>query len=113
MLRVGMDHVLVVKEQTLPWSTLVANLLGCYLVGFLYSMRTHRGAPEMWIYAGLMSGLAGGLTTFSSFALQALVMMQSGKTLNGFLYLMGSPLAGALMVAAGYFTVLRFWPPLV
>ena len=49
------------KESVLPLGTLIANLLGCFLIGLCYN---HVESKE--VYLMLATGFCGGLTTFST-----------------------------------------------
>ena len=49
------------QVSNLPLGTLIANLLGCFLIGLFYN---HVEAKEA--YAVLATGFCGGLTTFST-----------------------------------------------
>ena len=49
------------QASKLPLGTLIANLLGCFLIGLLYN---HIESKE--VYAILATGFCGGLTTFST-----------------------------------------------
>ena len=49
------------QASTLPLGTLIANLLGCFLIGLFYN---HVESKE--VYAILATGFCGGLTTFST-----------------------------------------------
>ena len=49
------------KDFIMPLGTLIANLLGCFLIGLLYS---HVESKE--VYTILATGFCGGLTTFST-----------------------------------------------
>lgn len=62
-----------------PLGTLVANLLGGYLVGVaavLFSLRTGL-APELRLLA--ITGFLGGLTTFSTFSAETVSMLLQGR----------------------------------
>lgn len=58
------------------WGTLVVNITGCLIMGFLYGLRLADGSH--WLgesgRAFLMVGILGGYTTFSAFSLQTLVL---------------------------------------
>ena len=88
--------------ETFPVGTLVVNLAGCFLIGFLFYVLTERVllAPEM--RTALLIGLLGGFTTFSSFGLQAFTLLREGEVLAASLYVAISNVAGILLVAAGY-----------
>ena len=49
------------QTSKLPFGTLIANVLGCFLIGLLYN---HVEAKE--VYTILATGFCGGLTTFST-----------------------------------------------
>lgn len=63
----------------IPWGTLAANLVGGYLVGVAIAM--FQAMPEIdpvWRLA-LITGFLGGLTTFSSFSAEVVLMLQQEK----------------------------------
>lgn len=88
-LRYALSRALNPWWPTLPLGTLVANLVGGYLVGLLGGWFLVRLAPSPSLQALLVPGLLGGLTTFSAFSLEVVLQAQAGRT--------G---AAALMVAA-------------
>lgn len=57
--------------------TLTVNLAGCILIGILTAVCTHFGAPRC-IQLALVTGVLGGFTTFSTFALDAAGMIDRG-----------------------------------
>lgn len=59
-----------------PWGTLAVNVIGSLIMGFLYVLLLERlaSAPE-W-RAFLLVGLLGAFTTFSTFSLETLNLMQ-------------------------------------
>jgi CrcB protein len=65
---------------SLPPGTLAANLIGCYIIGvamaFFVAYPTF--APEWRLF--LTTGFCGGLTTFSTFSAEVVVLLQSGRT---------------------------------
>ncbi len=63
----------------LPVATLTANLLGCLAIGFVAQLSAQGGWSEHWGAIGIRIGLLGGLTTFSSFALDSLHLWQSER----------------------------------
>jgi fluoride exporter len=48
-----------------PWATLLVNVVGCFIIGAAHAMTLRLGLAPEWQLA-LATGLAGGLTTFSS-----------------------------------------------
>ena len=64
-----------------PWGTLLANLLGGYLVGFCIAV--FQSLPDLdpvWRLA-LITGFLGALTTFSTFSAEVVSMLQQGRLL--------------------------------
>ena len=70
--------------ETFPWGTLVVNVLGSFLIGFVATVT----GPDGRLLASpasrqfLMPGIFGGFTTFSSFSLQTLSLAQEGEWLQ-------------------------------
>lgn len=63
----------------IPWGTLAANLIGGYLIGICLAV--FQSMPEIdpvWRLA-LITGFLGGLTTFSSFSAEVVLMLQEQK----------------------------------
>ena len=85
----------------LPWGTVVVNVVGSFLMGLLVEALALRfdGSPEIRIF--LATGLLGGLTTFSAFSLDFVVLLQRGDHIAAALYLCGSVLLSILALFAG------------
>lgn len=64
-----------------PWGTIVVNITGCLLIGFIATISSPDGRLLLSSYTRqfIMIGILGGYTTFSSFSLQALTLAQSGQ----------------------------------
>ncbi|HPE85777.1 MAG: fluoride efflux transporter CrcB [Bacteroidales bacterium] len=84
-----------------PWGTFVVNLLGSLLLGIVFGL-SEKGnllSPEWRIF--LTVGICGGFTTFSSFSLDAYVLLQSREILRMIIYASFSFALGLLAVFAG------------
>ena len=90
-----------------PWGTLDVNLLGCLLVGILGAVRAPPGrmhdAQPLRIF--LVVGVLGGFTTFSAFALDALMLAQRGATGAAAAYVLASVLGCLLAAGVAYAAV--------
>ncbi|GEN22753.1 putative fluoride ion transporter CrcB [Halomonas cupida] len=58
-----------------PWGTLIVNLAGAFLIGWLAVSLTVGAGLSLW----LMTGILGGFTTVSSFSLQTLDLMRERR----------------------------------
>ena len=86
--------------ETFPWGTLFVNILGSFIIGLFAALT----GPDGRMFADthtrqfVMIGLCGGYTTFSSFSLQTLALMQDGEW----------GLAGANIVAGSFVVAEEF-----
>ena len=93
-LRWGLGGWLTASSQAMPLGTLAANLGGGYMIGFLVAFfeRNPGLSPEWRLFA--ITGFLGGLTTFSSFSAEAMILLQRGDYLwaltHSALHLIGS-----------------------
>ena len=80
VLRYGVSqgiHALV--GRGFPWGTLVVNSLGSLLIGFLFVYLVERLAVSEVLRAALFIGLLGGFTTFSTFSLETLALIEEAS----------------------------------
>ena len=81
--------------ETFPWGTILVNVLGSFFVGFFATLT----GPDGRVFADtltrqfVMIGIFGGYTTFSSFSLQTLNLLQDGEW-----WLAGANIALSLIV---------------
>lgn len=93
-LRYGLSVVLNPQTASgMPWGTLAANISGCLLIGWLSAQLS--AAPEP-LRLGILVGLLGGFTTFSSFGLEAIRLFQAGHLGTAIAYVSISNLGGLL-----------------
>lgn len=85
--------------ETFPWGTLLVNVVGSVVIGFLAAVSAPEGrwtvTPGMRQF--LMIGVCGGYTTFSSFSLQTLKLLQDRE----WLYASGNILLSVLFCMVG------------
>lgn len=82
-------------------ATLAVNLIGCLAIGYLYAVFLVRPDISPELRSGLIIGLLGALTTFSSFSLDGLRLLESGQFATAFGYIGVSVLGGLLAAWAG------------
>ena len=83
-----------------PFGTLTVNLVGCFLIGLLWALSIKGLNEDKRLL--MMTGFCGGFTTFSAFTLEAMQMLNSGKSLNFFLYTIASVAFGLGATFLGY-----------
>ncbi len=86
-----------------PVGTLAVNLLGSFFIGILAVWAFDKNIIISPWREFFITGFLGGLTTFSTFAYENLVLLQTGRYRDLFLYLAGNLLLGFLLVMAGRF----------
>jgi len=82
-------HLLL--PRIFPSGTLIVNITGCLVMGFLYALLSERSfILSNHLRAFLMIGLLGGYTTFSSFSAETLSLLENGKVTLAFIYIFAS-----------------------
>jgi len=90
--------------ETFPWGTLLINVLGSFVIGFFGTLT----GPDGRVFVGstarqfVMVGICGGYTTFSSFSLQTLNLLNDGEWLRAGGYIGASVALCLVAVWAGY-----------
>ena len=69
--------------ETFPWGTMIINVTGSFVIGVAAALALPEGrldsASRAFVTQFLMIGICGGYTTFSSFSLQTLNLMNDGE----------------------------------
>ena len=79
-----------------PWGTLGINVLGSFLIGLLFVPAGRMGLSPL-----LLTGVLGGFTTFSAFALDAARLWTAGQGGQALAYVAASVALSLVAVAAG------------
>ena len=79
VLRYAISHAVAVSARTpFPLGTFVVNAVGCFVLGFLMAGPT-RLVRHPQLEVMLVTGLLGALTTFSTFSLETIILIQRGS----------------------------------
>jgi CrcB protein len=88
--------------SSFPYGTIIVNISGSLLMGILIgwlSRTMPERAQDLRIF--LAVGVLGGYTTFSSFSLDAIVLMEEGRWVAMSIYVLASVLCGLIGLMAG------------
>ena len=84
-----------------PWTTLLVNLTGCFLIGALLTVLTARSPAPSWVQPFLGAGVLGGYTTYSAFAVEVVDLVDDGGLLPATGYVLLSVAGGVAAVVLG------------
>ncbi len=100
--RYGLDRLIERRSfAVFPWSTFTINASGCLLIGVVIAALGDRHQTPTWLRLGLVIGVLGGYTTFSTFAQETLDLIEEGRLDVATLYAFGSLMTGVLAVFLG------------
>ncbi len=87
-----------------PFGTLFVNVTGSFLIGVITAYVIFRTGLQNWRLF-LVTGFLGGFTTFSSFSLATVRLMQNGLFLSAFLNVLANVALCLLMTGMGFYLV--------
>jgi CrcB protein len=105
--RTGLEQLAPVQPGHWPWTTFLINVAGSFLLGYLVTRLQERLPISAYRRPLLGTGFCGALTTFSTFQLELLKLLDQGSWLLAIGYAVGSLLAGFAGVALGTALVRR------
>jgi CrcB protein len=101
--RFGMSTgVYALLGRGFPYGTLAVNVLGSLLMGFLYVFLVERMTSSPEIRAVLLIGFLGSFTTFSTFSIETLTLMQQAEIFKAMLNVLLSVVVCLIATWAGF-----------
>ncbi|MDQ1298093.1 MAG: fluoride exporter [Campylobacterota bacterium] len=96
----------VVNHQfphSLPFGTLSVNLLGSFIIGALFAYFSYSAYLTPQVKSFLTTGFLGGLTTYSTFAIETFFLLSGGHVLMAALNMALNTFGTVAMAASGYY----------
>ena len=82
--------------RSFPYGTLTVNVLGCLAMGFLFVLFIDRLSDNNVLRAGILIGVLGGFTTFSSFSIETFNLIEQGAWVKA-----AANMTGSLLLCVG------------
>jgi fluoride exporter len=93
--------VQTVYGREFPFATISINVIGSFLMGFLFIETLERLTLSPSLRTGILTGVLGGYTTFSTFEMETLLLAEGGEVLKALLYVVLSVGLGFLAAFGG------------
>lgn len=99
--RYFMGFIPIQDKSGFPWITFCINAVGAFMIGLISAFAEKRGMGNSALILFLKTGVCGGFTTFSTFALESYMLMENGKAILSVVYMTASVLIclAAVMLA--------------
>lgn len=84
-----------------PWGTFCVNMVGCFLIGFVFGMAERATWVTASVRLFIVTGFLGALTTFSSFAVETVNTANAGSASIAAANFVANNAGGLALVLAG------------
>ena len=92
---------LIPVKTDFPVLTLITNIMGAVLIGFVVGMASIRQETSQHLILFLKVGVCGGFTTFSTFSLEEMRLFEQNKIGRGIVYVVASVVCSIAGVLVG------------
>lgn len=102
--RAGLSDYFPADAGGWPWATFAINLVGALLLGFMLGLLARFGEDSGWrrrVRLGVGTGVLGGFTTYSTFAVEVVERQRDSASLLGFGYALTSVIGGVVLATLG------------
>ncbi|QLE97692.1 fluoride efflux transporter CrcB [Neptunomonas phycophila] len=89
------------KADKLPLGTLSCNVIGSLVMGVLFVLIMEKAKLSPELRPMLMVGFLGAFTTFSSFSLETVALLQEGHTMSALIYVLLSVILCIIALSVG------------
>ncbi|MBT3145974.1 fluoride efflux transporter CrcB [Neptunomonas phycophila] len=89
------------KADKLPLGTLSCNVIGSLVMGILFVLIMEKAKLSPELRPMLMVGFLGAFTTFSSFSLETVALLQEGHTMSALIYVLLSVILCIIALSVG------------
>lgn len=101
LLRYGVGSYMQRAGEGFPWSTLLVNVIGSLILGFVY--KHYAGSPDReQLRLVLAVGFCGAFTTFSAFSLETARLMEGGQWGRASAYILASVVLSVAATFGGF-----------
>jgi len=100
------SYITLRTDSPFPWGTFVINITGSFALGFLTGAGLGRSLSRAWLVPA-STGFLGAYTTFSTWCLETVRLVEGGSPLPALLNVLASAVAGLVAAALGLYLGLR------
>lgn len=92
----------IIQPNGFPLGTLMINVVGCFILAFLVQyIETTEKVPD-WLTLGMKTGFIGAFTTFSTYSLEAVKLIETQQWGYALIYVLVTIIGGLSMTLLGY-----------
>lgn len=98
---------LLIHTRVFPYATLAVNITGSFIIGIVFAMSIQQEPLSNNWKLFLATGICGGFTTFSAFALENMGLLQNGKYGMAIAVISLSVILGIVATFLGYQLIIK------
>lgn len=87
--------------DSFAWGTLIVNVAGCLIIGFLWSLSVEKSVLSSSIRLFFMVGFLGAFTTFSTYALESINFLREQEIVLMIVNILLNNFVGLIMIVVG------------
>jgi CrcB protein len=102
--RYGVAQLVHASPHTFPWATFWTNISGSFALGLILALLLERFPPSRFVRPFVATGFLGAYTTYSTFAVESVLLAKDGRAGLALAYAAASLMGGFLMAWVGIWT---------